>query len=74
MSKTPYKITTEKGKLYAWCSCGYTQTEPFCNGAHRESGSGKKSLKFVADESKEVYLCTCKNTKTPPYCDGSHNA
>lgn len=73
MIKTPYKIAVEEGKLYAWCSCGHTQTEPFCNGAHRDHSSEKKSLKFIAKESKEVYLCTCKKTRTPPYCDGSHS-
>ena len=25
----------EKGKTYAWCSCGKSENQPWCNGAHQ---------------------------------------
>jgi len=38
MSKTtqnkPFKIAVEEGKIYAWCSCGYSSKQPFCDGSH----------------------------------------
>jgi len=71
--KGPYKISVEEGKLYAWCTCGHSEKQPFCDGAHREHAPEYKSLKWVADETKEVYFCGCKQVKDSPFCDGSHN-
>ena len=70
--KTPYKVKVEKGKTYFWCSCGVSQKQPFCDGAHKKDGK-YKSIKYLAEESKEVFLCGCKMTKHPPLCDGSHS-
>ena len=60
----------EKGKTYAWCSCGKSDTQPWCNGAHQ--GSEFKPHIFTAENSKPAPICMCKKTKNPPYCDGSH--
>ncbi len=76
----PTCVTVEKDKTYAWCTCGLSEKNPFCDGSHKQLAieeNGEtifpyKSLKFVAEETKEVYLCNCKQTKNPPYCDGSH--
>ncbi len=68
----PVKHEAEAGKTYAWCTCGLSDKQPFCNGAHRDSGM--TNLKVTEEESKDVWLCTCKQTKNPPYCDGSHKA
>jgi CDGSH iron-sulfur domain-containing protein 3 len=79
----PAGFTPEAGKIYAWCSCGLSEKQPFCDGSHKriepiinEQGEyvmAYKSLKFQVEEVEEVWLCQCKQTKTPPYCDGSHN-
>ena len=71
--KGPYKITVTKGKLYSWCSCGYSANQPFCDGSHRESDTGLRSVKYVAEKNGDVYFCGCKQTKSVPLCDGSHN-
>lgn len=68
----PKEVTIEAGKTYFWCTCGLTQTQPFCDGSHK--GSGKKSLPFQLPVTTTVWLCQCKRTGTPPYCDGSHSA
>ena len=60
----------ENGKTYAWCSCGKSDTQPWCNGAHQ--GSEFKPHIFTAEDSKPAPICMCKKTKNPPYCDGSH--
>ena len=70
--KNPYKVRVEKGKIYFWCSCGLSQKQPFCDGAHKKEGKFK-SLKYLAEESKEIYFCGCKMTKHQPFCDNSHS-
>lgn len=67
----PKKIELEPGKKYAWCSCGLSENQPFCDGKHQ--GSGFAPIVFQATESKEAYFCQCKKTGNGPYCDGSHN-
>jgi CDGSH-type Zn-finger protein len=71
---SPTAITVEKGKTYAWCTCGFSSANPLCDGSHKteEEALGFKSLKFTPEEDGEVWLCNCKQTKNPPYCDGSH--
>ncbi|OEJ68136.1 CDGSH iron-sulfur domain-containing protein [Magnetovibrio blakemorei] len=66
----PQPVNLEAGKKYAWCSCGHSQTQPFCDGSHKEQGF--KPVIFTAEESGEAWLCMCKQTATPPFCDGSH--
>ncbi len=68
--KAPIAIELEKGKTYAWCSCGDSKNQPFCDGAH--SGSEFTPKVFVAEESKTAYMCACKSTSNPGFCDGSH--
>ena len=71
----PTAVQVEKGKVYAWCTCGLSAKNPFCDGTHKtipEEDGIYKSLKFTAEEDGEVWLCNCKQTKTAPFCDGSH--
>lgn len=73
MGQFPYSAQLEANKKYCWCTCELTSTEPFCDGTHKTSESGKRSLHFEVAEAQEALLCGCKLTKNPPYCDGSHN-
>ena len=67
---SPYAVTVEKGKIYYWCACGRSNTQPFCDGSHK--GTTISPVYYEAEETKELYFCGCKSTKTPPFCDGSH--
>ena len=71
MSNAPYAVDVEEGKLYSWCTCGFSQKQPFCDGSHRDK-TEKRSLKWTAPKTGKVYFCGCKTTKAPPLCDGSH--
>ncbi len=71
-AKVPVRVELEKGKKYAWCTCGLSDKQPFCNGAHK--GTDFRPLVFEAEETKTVGLCQCKATKNPGFCDGSHKA
>jgi CDGSH iron-sulfur domain-containing protein 3 len=73
--KFPFEIELEAGKTYAWCACGLSGKEPFCDSAHKQvEGVPIRSFKFEATETGKAYLCGCKHTKNPPYCDGSHKS
>ena len=65
----PAAEETKPGKEYAWCRCGRSANQPFCDGSHE--GTGLEPVMFKPDDDK-VYLCLCKQTGNPPYCDGSH--
>ena len=68
--KSPYVQEMAPGK-YAWCACGKSANQPFCDGSHR--GSGFNPVITEITESKTVSWCGCKHTDNPPFCDGSHN-
>lgn len=68
--KNPVMIDLNKGENYAWCSCGMSTNQPWCNGSHKETSFNP--LIFSSEESKKSAICMCKHTKNPPYCDGSH--
>jgi len=65
----PVVVELEAGN-YSWCSCGLSQNQPFCDGAHK--GSEFRPIKFTLEEKKKVALCTCKTSKSSPFCDGTH--
>nr|XP_056720612.1 CDGSH iron-sulfur domain-containing protein 3, mitochondrial [Euleptes europaea] len=71
-AKHPFQVNLQAGKSYAWCACGHSKKQPFCDGSHKKAAPKISSLKFKPGETKEAWLCGCKCTKNPPYCDGTH--
>jgi CDGSH-type Zn-finger protein len=69
--REPYPVELEAGKRYAWCACGLSSNQPFCDGSH--AGSGITPTVFTAEETKAAYLCGCKHTGNKPFCDGTHS-
>ncbi len=50
-----------------------SSNQPWCNGAHAETGMTPTVVKVEASGPKA--MCTCKLTKNPQgFCDGSHRA
>ncbi len=68
--KAPYAVDVVAGEKYFWCSCGRSQTQPLCDGSHKDSGF--TPLKYAAQQNETLYFCGCKQSKTPPLCDGQH--
>ncbi|MFW5816109.1 MAG: glutamate synthase-related protein [Wenzhouxiangella sp.] len=66
----PIKVSLEKGEEYAFCRCGRSSDQPFCDGSHE--GTGITPKVFTAEKDEEAYLCRCKHTNDAPYCDGTH--
>jgi len=67
--RSPFVQPTAAG-TYAWCACGGSQNQPFCDGTHK--GSGFTPVKVTIAEAKTVAWCGCKHSKHPPFCDGTH--
>ncbi len=69
-AKEPKPVELESGKTYAWCACGESSNQPFCDGSHK--GTEFTPKMFKAEESKTAYMCMCKHTEGQPFCDGTH--
>jgi CDGSH-type Zn-finger protein/quercetin dioxygenase-like cupin family protein len=67
----PYRVNVEEGERYLWCSCGLSQSQPFCDKSHADTDF--KPVAFTASETKAVLFCGCKHSASGPLCDGSHN-
>ncbi len=68
--KTPLILEVEAG-TYWWCTCGKSQNQPYCDGAHK--GTNFMPYKIDIKSKKRVAFCTCKHTRNQPYCDGAHS-
>ncbi len=71
-AREPITVELEEGKKYFFCTCGHSQKQPFCDGAHKTTGQGLRSYPFVAEKSGTFSLCQCKNSANVPFCDGTH--
>ncbi|MCI4667700.1 MAG: sterol desaturase family protein [Bacteroidia bacterium] len=69
-SSAPLEVELERGKIYLFCQCGFSKTQPFCDGSHQ--GSKFKPMPFEVKKDAKARLCNCKLTKRGPFCDGSH--
>lgn len=70
--KSPYAVDVVAGKTYAWCACGRSATQPFCDGTHKSTELRPVIHKPTQDAT--LYFCGCKQTSTPPLCDGTHKS
>ena len=68
--KKSMPVEVEAGKIYYWCACGRSATQPFCDGAHKDTGIGP--VPYKAEATGKAFFCGCKATKNEPLCDGSH--
>lgn len=66
----PAEFEVEAGRRYAWCACGRSNKQPFCDGSHEVTDL--KPVVFTAERTETVWLCQCKQTGDAPFCDGSH--
>jgi CDGSH-type Zn-finger protein len=71
-AKQPAAVQLETGKSYAWCACGLSKSQPFCDGSHKTTDF--MPLVFKAEKAETAYLCQCKQSKKKPFCDGTHKS
>lgn len=55
---------------YAWCTCGRSAAQPFCDGSHKDTKFRPRMVEIKG--KKRVAWCGCKHSKNKPFCDGSH--
>lgn len=67
--RAPYVLQCQPG-TYAWCACGRSRKQPWCDGSH--AGSPFTPRLEVLAEAKTVAWCGCKHSRTKPFCDGTH--
>ena len=68
--KLPYVVEVEPG-TYAWCSCGKSDRQPYCDGSH--GGTAFSPVIEKVTEKKTVAWCGCKASDNGAFCDGSHS-
>lgn len=69
-ARQPVKVQLQAGKNYAWCACGLSKNQPWCDGSHK--GTDFQPLVFRAEKDEEAWMCQCKHTGAKPRCDGTH--
>jgi len=47
---SPIAVNLEQGKRYAWCTCGLSGSQPFCDGKHK--GGEFSPQVFVAEKNE----------------------
>lgn len=68
----PFVMDMQPGQ-YAWCSCGESAKQPFCDGAHSRLNTGMRPMVTKLDAPKKVAWCGCKESANKPFCDGAHS-
>ena len=70
VQKYPFVLKGEK-KKYAWCACGKSESQPFCDGSHK----GTKFTPIIINNDNEGNIAWygCKSSANAPYCDGRHS-
>ncbi|RCK71697.1 MAG: Glutamate synthase [NADPH] large chain [Ignavibacteriae bacterium] len=69
VQKAPFVLELNSGK-YAWCACGLSANQPFCDGSHKSTNI--TPIVFEINDKTKIALCGCKHTKNKPKCDGTH--
>lgn len=68
----PYVINEQPGRK-AWCACGESEGQPYCDGSHARKGTGMRPVIVEITEPKTIAWCGCKQSGNKPYCDGTHS-
>ena len=58
---------------YAWCACGESEKQPYCDGSHARKNTGMRPIRVTIDAAKTVAWCGCKESANKPFCDGTHS-
>ena len=67
----PYVLDETKGTK-AWCACGESENQPYCDGSHARKNTGMTPIVVEIEEDKKVAWCGCRRSGNKPFCDGSH--
>jgi CDGSH-type Zn-finger protein len=68
----PY-LKDETPRKVAWCACGQSENQPYCDGSHSRKNTGMAPVVVEITEEKKVAWCGCRRSGKKPFCDGSHS-
>ena len=64
----PFRVHLEPGKVYRYCTCGRSESQPWCDDEHGDTDP--QPIEFSVDVNQSWHLiCGCKYS-TSPFCDG----
>lgn len=66
----PYFLEIDEGVKYYWCSCGKSNSQPWCDGSHR--GTGFRPVPYIPPYDMTSMICGCKHSETRPFCNMTH--
>ncbi len=69
VQKSPYVVVEKEGKK-AFCTCGLSSKDPYCDGSHKGTGFSPEIVEITGN--KKVAWCGCKHSSKGAICDGSH--
>lgn len=67
----PIGIEESVGKK-AYCTCGWSENLPYCDGAHNRMETGCHPAKVELTLPGKKWVCQCHQSKNMPWCDGTH--
>ncbi|XP_003741307.1 CDGSH iron-sulfur domain-containing protein 3, mitochondrial [Galendromus occidentalis] len=72
--RKPMLVKLRTGRQYFWCTCGWSHSQPFCDGTHKNPHYriSLRPMRIVPEETREYWLCNCKQSSKRPFCDGTH--
>jgi len=70
--KSPYVREEKAGSKKAWCACGLSANQPFCDGSHAREKTGLSPVMVVVEKDGKCAWCGCKQSGSKPFCDGTH--
>ncbi len=70
----PIRVEEAAGKK-AYCTCGWSEKLPYCDGSHNRLNTGCKPVKLILAEAEAgtKWICQCHQSGNMPWCDGTHN-
>ena len=69
--KEPYMVDVKAGRTYWWCACGLSNSQPFCDGSHKQA-RGFEPTEYTVQSDTKIFFCGCKHSRAKPVCDGTH--
>lgn len=67
----PYNVYLEKAKVYYFCACGMSSSNPWCDSTCNKATTRNRPIYFNVSESGYYKMCNCKMSSNAPFCNGT---
>jgi CDGSH-type Zn-finger protein len=65
-------IVNETPGTKAYCTCGWSENLPYCDGSHSRMDTGCTPIVCEVTEPGRRLICQCHQSANMPWCDGAH--